>query len=223
MPSCKSSMVQNYCTNIMEQTDRYFGDKRVIRIYLFALNVEEQALLIPFNIILPKNYPKPLFEYSTYTTSIGFYLTEGIENWLIDEGYGTDNSHYSIIIDYERVDDDDEPVNAVKCSLIKMLLRTSKKIKYFSLTKTNNKLIFENLYTNTTITELSIEDIHFDSAEIKELMEYISKNTILTFLDLSNNYLGPEGGKTLSDAICKNTTLNIYCNQFDFKRAKALT
>ncbi|KAF0506044.1 f-box domain-containing protein [Gigaspora margarita] len=151
-----------------------FGDKRIIRIYLFALNVEEQALLIPFNIILPKNYPKPLFEYSTYTTSIGFYLTEGIENWLIDEGYGTDKSHYSIIIDYERVDDDDEPVSAVKCSLIKMLLRTSKKIKYFSLTKTNNKLIFENLYANTTITELSIEDIHFDSAEIKELMEFIS-------------------------------------------------
>src|SRR5690349_10953692 len=51
----------------------YFNDERLIRIYLLALNTEEQALLVPFKIILPK-YAKPLFEYESYTKSVGSKL-----------------------------------------------------------------------------------------------------------------------------------------------------
>ncbi|CAG8747322.1 445_t:CDS:1, partial [Ambispora leptoticha] len=48
------------------------------------LNAEEQALLIPFKIIIP-NHPKPLFEYQSYNTSIGYYLTNGIKRWIKNE------------------------------------------------------------------------------------------------------------------------------------------
>src|SRR5690242_10913031 len=53
---------------LWSEPKHYFKDKRLIRIYLFSLNAEEQAQLIPFKIFLPNN-PKPLFEYESYTTS----------------------------------------------------------------------------------------------------------------------------------------------------------
>ncbi|KAF0556982.1 f-box domain-containing protein [Gigaspora margarita] len=120
-------------------------DKRLIRIYLLSLNVEEQTLLIPFNIILP-NYSKPLFEYASYTKSVGFCLHDGVKNWLNDEGY---------IDNYKR--NRNEPVNAVKCSLIAMFLRTSKKLKILEINGTIcNKMISNYLYRNTTISYLNI-------------------------------------------------------------------
>ncbi|KAF0532299.1 f-box domain-containing protein [Gigaspora margarita] len=62
-----------------------FRDARIINIYLLALNVEEQVQLIPFKIMLP-NDPNPLFDYTTYTTSIvDYHLCRGIGYWLNNE------------------------------------------------------------------------------------------------------------------------------------------
>ncbi|CAG8731455.1 800_t:CDS:2, partial [Ambispora leptoticha] len=84
-----------------------------------ALNAEEQALLIPFKIVLP-NYPRPLFEYESYTTSIRFYLNNGIQNWLENEGYNVE--------EYK-----DELANTIGCTLIVMFLRASKSLKCLEL------------------------------------------------------------------------------------------
>src|SRR5690242_17507093 len=58
---------------------------KLIRTCLSLLNYEEQALLIPFRIILP-TYPKPLFEYTSYATSSSYYLEDGIDKWF-NENY----------------------------------------------------------------------------------------------------------------------------------------
>ncbi|KAF0532300.1 f-box domain-containing protein [Gigaspora margarita] len=59
-----------------------FRDARIINIYLLALNVEEQVQSIPFKIMLPTD-PKPLFDYTSYTTSIDdYHLCKGITCWL---------------------------------------------------------------------------------------------------------------------------------------------
>src|SRR5690349_8231708 len=78
---------------LWSEPTEHFDDKRLIRIYLSALNAEEQALLIPFNIILP-SYPRLLFEYVSYTTSVGFNLSYGVENWLKSDGYYFENVNY---------------------------------------------------------------------------------------------------------------------------------
>ncbi|CAG8694535.1 8153_t:CDS:1, partial [Ambispora leptoticha] len=71
---------------LWSEPTNYFKDKRLISIYLLALNAEEQALLIPFKIILP-NYPRPLFEYESYATTVGSYFADGVKNWLKNEGH----------------------------------------------------------------------------------------------------------------------------------------
>src|SRR5689334_23432741 len=68
---------------LWSEPTNYFKDKRLIKIYLLALNSEEQALLIPFKITYP-NCPRPLFEYVSYTTSVGSYLDNEVKNWLND-------------------------------------------------------------------------------------------------------------------------------------------
>ncbi|KAF0532412.1 f-box domain-containing protein [Gigaspora margarita] len=107
---------------LWRQPTVHFDDRRLIRMYLLELNSEEQASIVPFKIILPVD-PKPLFEYTSFTTSVGFCLDDGVKNWLIDEGYRTDRFH-------DSDDDYDEPVNAIICSLIVMLLRTSNNLKH---------------------------------------------------------------------------------------------
>ncbi|KAF0534280.1 f-box domain-containing protein [Gigaspora margarita] len=85
-----------------------FRNIKLIKVLLLSLNVEEQALLIPFKINLP-NFPKPLFEYTNYVTSVDFYLYDGIRNWLFHHRYKVGSE-----LEY-----------GVKCSLIALLLRTS--------------------------------------------------------------------------------------------------
>ncbi|KAF0525702.1 f-box domain-containing protein [Gigaspora margarita] len=88
---------------------------KLIRIFLLTLNVNEQALLIPFKITLP-SHPKPLFEYTNYITSINSdYLHNGVRSWLTCEGFEM----------YKRDEASHELENAVESSLIVMLLRTS--------------------------------------------------------------------------------------------------
>ncbi|KAF0550186.1 hypothetical protein F8M41_024932 [Gigaspora margarita] len=97
----------------------YFKDIRLIKILLLTLNAEEQTLLIPFKISLP-SYSKPLFEYTRYITTVTSDLYDGIRNLLpCNEVYNW----------YQRY----EIENAVKYSLIAMLLRTSENLKYLYL------------------------------------------------------------------------------------------
>ncbi|KAF0522645.1 hypothetical protein F8M41_015480 [Gigaspora margarita] len=149
---------------LWSEPTKYFDDLRLIRIYLLALNVEEQALLVPFKINL-SNDQKPLFEYSSFATYVGFYLedrdTDGVKNWLYKEGYEDDsmNDDYNYYDDCSYYDYDyqefNEHVNAIKCSLITMFLRTSKKLKCLNINELIcNKILFEKLQKNTTITSL---------------------------------------------------------------------
>ncbi|KAF0562537.1 f-box domain-containing protein [Gigaspora margarita] len=54
---------------LWSEPEQHFKDEIIIRTFLLTLNTEEQALLIPFKNILP-NGQKPLFEYTSYITSI---------------------------------------------------------------------------------------------------------------------------------------------------------
>ncbi|KAF0528463.1 f-box domain-containing protein [Gigaspora margarita] len=177
----------------------HFSDIRLIKIFLLMLNAKEQALLIPFKINLP-NYQKLLFDYTSYTVSIGYGLHNGIVNYLLQ---------IKQIENRMR----DISVITVKCSLIAMFLRTSKKLKYL---KTGNiiynRIILENLCQNTTVISMdysSNDDSEFEV--IEAIAKILCKNTTLTSLNLI-------GGKALTEALCKNTTLtylNVGLNQID--------
>ncbi|KAF0541891.1 f-box domain-containing protein [Gigaspora margarita] len=209
----------------------YSRDTRLIRIYLLELNAKEQSLLIPYKIILP-NCPKPLFEYSSYTTYVGEYFPDGVENWLDDEGFGTDvprrfcdREPYFDCFKYYG-ENEDLVIRAIECSLVAMFLRTSKNLKGLSLYRNIiNNIIFESLYTNATLINLSLCKFYFDSEETKGLIELISKNSTLTSLELSDNHLGFEEVKALSEAISKNTaltSLQFHEDQSDLRRIEAL-
>lgn len=166
----------------------HFDDKKLIRIYFSALNVKEQAQLIPFNIVFP-NYPQPLFEYASYTTSVGRYLTNGIKIGL---KYETTICQVLSIHFFNRAKNDDESINAIKCSLTAMFLRISKSLKNLTITGTiDNKMMFEYLYRNTTITMLGFNN--FNSNAIEILVKAFCKNTTLTSLDLFYNVFNSEG------------------------------
>ncbi|KAF0474659.1 hypothetical protein F8M41_024705 [Gigaspora margarita] len=144
---------------LWSEPTEYINNKKLIEMYLLALNPEEQTLLIPFKIILP-NHSKLLFEYTSYTKSVGFDLTSGVIKWLNGEGYKINSDD----IDERNVD---KLISAVRCSLITMFIRTSKKLKYLTIHGNINKIIFKNLYTNTTLLDLSLNFDHFNSEEIK--------------------------------------------------------
>ncbi|KAF0556219.1 nucleotide-binding oligomerization domain-containing protein 2-like [Gigaspora margarita] len=215
-----------------------FDDKRLIRIYLSALNSKEQASLIPFKIILPI-YPRPLFDYASYTTYVGLNFCNGIINWLNSE-------RHDIIIESRRYEDKVE--TAIKCSLIAMFLRKSKRLKYLEYEGIINKMIFENLRMNNTVIKLDLCLDNLDFENTKELSKFIIENTTLINLELSSNYFGPEGGKEIAralsinngitklkfrhnkigseggeafaDALCKNnslTSLDVRNNEIKFK------
>ncbi|KAF0554403.1 hypothetical protein F8M41_019174 [Gigaspora margarita] len=124
----------------------YFKDIRLFRILLLTLSAKEQILLIPFKISLP-NQQKPLFEYTSYITSVNDYLDHGIRNWL----------------QYGRYDLGSELANAMKSSLVAMFLRTSKNLKYLCLNEIIcNRIIFESLHENTTVTSLNLCNVSDD-------------------------------------------------------------
>ncbi|KAF0467196.1 f-box domain-containing protein [Gigaspora margarita] len=147
---------RRWCINIVPilwSEPRYY-DRRLIRTCLLSLNAEEQALFIPFKIMLP-NEPKPLFEYTSYITSINYYLNDGIKNWLKYEGCKV-------------------PEDAVKYSLIAMFLRTSKKLKYLTTFNYDDiaELLIDVLYKNTAIITLNLNGNQLDKA--KALAEALS-------------------------------------------------
>ncbi|KAF0537717.1 f-box domain-containing protein [Gigaspora margarita] len=172
----------------------HFKNKKLINILLLSLNAEEQTLLIPFNITL-SNYQKPLFEYTSYITFVSNFLYEGIRDWLPSKKNKLGN----------------ELENAVDFSLITMLLRTSKNLKFLSLNEIIcNQIIFEKVYENTTVTSMQLCNVDdgFKYKAIDRLAKILSKDSTLTSLHLSLYQLEFEGVKTLLEALYKNTTLN---------------
>ncbi|KAF0471044.1 hypothetical protein F8M41_025282 [Gigaspora margarita] len=143
---------------------RYFSDTRLIRICLLTLNAEEQAFLIPFKISLP-SYSKPLFEYTSYITSVSEFLFEGIKNWLRYNKYSRGLG------------------NVVKHSLITMFLRTGKNLKYLYIDETIcSPIILEYFYKNSTVNTVDFVpsyDINddFKSKAIDGLNENIIGST----------------------------------------------
>ncbi|KAF0470705.1 RNI-like protein [Gigaspora margarita] len=218
---------------LWSEPTKYFDDLRLVRIYLSALNAEEQALLIPFDIVLP-NYSSPLFEYSSFATYVGFYFvdrdTDGVKNWLCKEGYEDVhmNNDYNYYDDYSYYNYDyhnfNEKANAIKYSLISMFLRTSKKLKHLNVNEPiYNKILIEKLQKNTTITSLKLRINNLESIEL--LSEFIDKNTTLTSLDISRNALGFKEMQKLIKALHENTTLislNLDYNSLFSKGGNAL-
>ncbi|KAF0454570.1 f-box domain-containing protein [Gigaspora margarita] len=187
----------------------HFSNKKLIRICLLTLNSEEQTLLIPFKITLP-NDPKPLFNYTSYITFVSNYLNSGIDDWLYNERCETDNdwrsnqnrsyqpsygsNRHLMIYYYEGL------VNAIKCSLIKMFLRTSKNLDNLIINGIiHDKMILEDIYRKTTITTIKFSYSSFNSEERKLFMEILNRNITLTSLSFENCKLGSEGGQVLAE------------------------
>ncbi|RIB29848.1 hypothetical protein C2G38_908963 [Gigaspora rosea] len=191
--------------------------KKIINTCLLTLNAEEQALLIPFKIPLP-NYPKPLFEYTSYTTSIDSSLNCGVVNWLNKNGHEEIQDRWDSNFNYI--------VNAVKYSLITMFLRTNKRLEYLEIVgfiDSNNKLIFKNLCRNNTIISLYLYNNRVDSEGIAEIFE---KNTTLTSLNIKSKKFDLNGVKVLANALHINTTLaslKLNYENIDIEGGKALT
>ncbi|KAF0461853.1 hypothetical protein F8M41_000348 [Gigaspora margarita] len=177
------------------------GNRKLINTCLLSLNAEEQVLLIPFKIFL-SNYSKPLFEYTSYTTSVCRYLNGGIISWLNENDYTEVKHRWEC--------NTDTLVNAVKYSLISMFLRTNERFSYlevFGFIDNNNKLI-KNLCGNNTINSLYLYENWIDSEGIAEIL---CNNTTLTSLKLNGNNngnnIGIKGAKALAKALHTNTTL----------------
>ncbi|KAF0553042.1 protein NLRC3-like [Gigaspora margarita] len=159
------------------------------------LNAKEQALLVPFKITLP-SHPKPLFEYTSYILSVTNALYDGIRIWLLS------NQRYKVGHELE---------NAFKCSLIAMLLRTSKNLKYLYLDEIFcNQLIYEALYENTTITSIDLYKLNsnYKFTAMDVLVKVLYKNSTLTSLNLGSIKLGFEGVNMLLKALHQNSVLN---------------
>ncbi|KAF0525701.1 f-box domain-containing protein [Gigaspora margarita] len=176
-------------------------DMRLIRIFLLTLNVNEQALLVPFKITLP-DHPKPLFEYTNYITSINsYYLHYGVKFWLACGGF-----------EMRKLDKiPHELENAIESSLVTMLLRTSKNLKSLHLNEIIcNQLIFENLHENTTVTSMNLGKISddFKSKAIDLLVKILYTKSTLTSLNFGSNKLEPGEMKMILEVLYKNTTLN---------------
>ncbi|KAF0485827.1 hypothetical protein F8M41_022754 [Gigaspora margarita] len=172
---------------LWSEPEYYFRDTRIIRICLLTLNAEEQASLIPFNINFP-SHPKPLFEYTSYITSVDGNLSEGIKNWFPYNIYSC------------------ELGNAVKSSLIAMFLRTCKNLKHFYLDEIIcNPIILEYFYNNTTVTSI---DFRSKSKSIDGLVNILYKKSTLTSLNFKSIQLGTNGMKILLETLDKNTSLN---------------
>ncbi|KAF0522452.1 f-box domain-containing protein [Gigaspora margarita] len=174
---------------LWSRIDELSINKNFIRTCLLLLNTEEQASLIPFNIMFP-NDPKPLFEYTKYITHLRIYtynLFNKISKFFgpFDEGG----------IDVFR---------AINCLLISKFLRTGDRIKCIEITAEQ----FENLYKDTNLASLSL-NFYISSEEANILANALCKNTTLTSLKhrRSSFYYEVE---PLVLALHQNTTLTCF-------------
>ena len=78
------------------------------------------------------------------------------------------------------------------------------------------------LETNTTLTNLVLDDNIFGPAGAESLHTALKTNTTLTNLNLAHNYLGPAGAESLTAALKTNTTLtNLVLDDNDLGLAGA--
>ncbi|KAF0537656.1 f-box domain-containing protein [Gigaspora margarita] len=180
-PRCLFSCLlvnRQWCRNIVpilwsEPSTIHLRNRNLTKMCILALNAKEQAQLIPLKIILPDD-PKPLFNYTTYITSIDYTanplscehnLTTGITNWLKHEGF----------IHFDQIDVLNSVARQVKRSLIAMFLRTCINLKCFYIPGSfvdlleleDAKLFLEN----PTLTSLNLANNHFSSEKGKLLIE----------------------------------------------------
>ncbi|KAF0558431.1 hypothetical protein F8M41_009321 [Gigaspora margarita] len=153
-------------------------NQKLIRRCLLTLNAEEQAQLIPFKINLP-NDSRPLFKYTDYTTVFNIEWDDGIKNWLKHDFNNLENSEIIYV------------VQAIRHSLILMILRTSKNLKCLSIDgkQVNLSKILDKCATLTSL-KLSFNDLDFE--ELKVLSTALYENTTLNKLDISGNELDSE-------------------------------
>ncbi|KAF0347911.1 Protein NLRC3 [Gigaspora margarita] len=170
---------------LWSKSTKHCNDKRLMKIYLLSLNEKEKAPLNQLNIPFP-NDSKPLINYTSYTTYVNNSdLKKGITNYLHRDKY---ESNYDKNDEIYEIFNEDKVAKVVEYSLITMLARTSKKIKYFSFNEiTSNRLvkILENfLYKSTTLTTLIFNHIEFSFQAIKALANILRKNGSLDSLTL---------------------------------------
>ncbi|KAF0515540.1 hypothetical protein F8M41_017307 [Gigaspora margarita] len=198
----------------------HFRKPKFIGNLLLKLNAEEQALLIPFKITLPKQQkkkPTPLFDYISYITSITEEFYEGVEKWL-PYRYGL-NKWQPLGID--EMSDLYELVDAVKCSLLIKLLRSIKSLKCLYLDKVIcNQSLFEILYEKTTVTSLCLldldEDFKYRTKAVDVLSRIFNMNPTLTSLNLKSVRLEAREIKTLFKTLNKNLSfLCLYETKID--------
>ncbi|KAF0453651.1 hypothetical protein F8M41_001703 [Gigaspora margarita] len=208
---------RTWCENVIpilwSEPDLHLRDNRLIQVLFLTLNAEEQTLLIPFDII-GSGQARPLFNYTNFIRSIPKdHLYYGIKNWLPplkDTGIrGTDQPR----IQDERRPVTEKPVtdelrqDAVTCSLIAMLLRTSANLKQFYINDEVicNQLIFKKLCEKTSITSL---DVHYTNEVMDGLEIFLNNNPALTTFNLKSKEFGAEKMEKLVKALCKITALN---------------
>ncbi|RIB07523.1 hypothetical protein C2G38_2214167 [Gigaspora rosea] len=158
------------------------------------LSPEERTLVDNFNIQIPNN--QPVLEYTNFIAYFTRDLYNVVRYWITsrqETGVGT---AFEDLINY---------------SLIRLLLRTGKNLRYIFLEELNcNYIVFKN----TTITSL---DLYFSdeirhrnvSKSIEGLIKNINGNTTLTTLNIISSFLG-EGLKALTKALCKNNAINSF-------------
>ncbi|KAF0545014.1 protein NLRC3-like [Gigaspora margarita] len=197
---------------LWSEPEYHFKDIRLIKILLLMLKVEEKALLVPYKINFQR-HTNPLFEYTNYIKSVGYELYSGVKKFLGNKKYQKNIN---------------EVENAIKCSLIAMILRTGKNLKYLYLDEIIcNKIIIEKLYENTTITSIKLYDFNdkFKPKAINELVKILYKNSTLTSLNLESILFGFIELKTLLEAFYENTILNslsLCIEQIDTEEGKML-
>ncbi|KAF0549642.1 f-box domain-containing protein [Gigaspora margarita] len=158
-----------------------FENRKFIRTCLMALNSEEKAELIPFNIFLPINV-KLLFKYTSYITTIKILSDDGIKKWLDLEG-PPELAYHSDLNYIVR-----DAIETIRYSLVLMFLRTSNNIKdlkaYGMFYSKTTSLLIEIADKSTTVTNLSFWKNRLGPEGTKLLAEALCKNSTLTFLDL---------------------------------------
>ncbi|CAG8492772.1 5937_t:CDS:2, partial [Cetraspora pellucida] len=133
------------------------------------------------------------------------HLSESIIDWIINEGHGPRD-----LTDYcdEYYNTIRNAVQAVKCSLISMLLRSSERLKFVDIHGFNHgifvKTLVDSLYRNSSVKNISIHSSYLGYDDIEVLADALSKNTSLSSLRIGYDPIDIEA---LAESLCENSTL----------------
>jgi len=87
------------------------------------------------------------------------------------------------------------------------------------------KMLSEALRTNTTLTELYLNDSHIEAEGATKICESLKKNSSLTRLSLSKNWIGDVGIKKICESLLQNdklTALNLSENTITMEGSTAI-